>query len=54
MVKTSTTYGLPPKEGLTNRVKVNGVAMNEVGDWYDFSILREVLTEMGIDPNGAK
>lgn len=54
MVKTSTTYGLPPKEGLTNRVKVSGVAMNEVGDWYDFSILREVLTEMGIDPNGAK
>jgi ABC-type nitrate/sulfonate/bicarbonate transport system substrate-binding protein len=54
MVKTSTSYGLPPKEGVTNRVKVSGVAMNEVGDWYDFSILREVLAEMGITPDGAK
>jgi ABC-type nitrate/sulfonate/bicarbonate transport system substrate-binding protein len=54
MVKTSTSYGLPPKEGVTNRVKVSGVAMNEVGDWYDFSILREVLAEIGITPDGAK
>jgi len=51
MVKTSTSYGLPPKEGVTNRVKVSGVAMNEVGDWYDFSILGEVLAEMGITPD---
>src|ERR1043166_8989423 len=27
MVKTSTSYGLPPQEGLINRVKVSGVAM---------------------------
>lgn len=54
MVKTSTSYGLPPKEGLINRVKVSGVPMNETGEWYDFSILREALAEMGIAADGAK
>jgi ABC-type nitrate/sulfonate/bicarbonate transport system substrate-binding protein len=50
MVKTSTTYGLPPQAALNNFVRFSGVSKDEVGEFYDYTLLREVLQEMGIKP----
>jgi ABC-type nitrate/sulfonate/bicarbonate transport system substrate-binding protein len=51
MVKTSTSYGLPPPAALENFVRFGGAAKDEVGEFHDYSLLREVLQEMGIKPD---
>jgi ABC-type nitrate/sulfonate/bicarbonate transport system substrate-binding protein len=48
MVDTTTQYGMPPVDAVENFIKFSGVPKEQIGEFNDYSLLKEVLEEMGI------